>query len=70
VWSRDVDRPLRVARLIQAGTIWINDWATIHDEFEEGGFKQSGRGRLRGAAGLDDFLEYKHIAFRPGTIRR
>jgi acyl-CoA reductase-like NAD-dependent aldehyde dehydrogenase len=70
VWSRDVDRPLRVARLIQAGTIWINDWATIHDEFEEGGFKQSGRGRLRGAAGLDDFLEYKQIAFRPGTIRR
>jgi betaine-aldehyde dehydrogenase len=63
VWSRDVDRPLRVARLLQAGTVWINDWASIHDEFEEGGFKQSGRGRLRGQAGLDDFLECKHIAF-------
>ncbi|RYE80698.1 MAG: hypothetical protein EOP19_18710, partial [Hyphomicrobiales bacterium] len=23
-----------------------NDWAAIHDEFEEGGFKQSGLGRL------------------------
>ncbi len=68
VWSRDVDRPLRVARALQAGTIWINDWASIHDEFEEGGFKQSGRGRLRGHAGLDDFLECKHIAFKPGTI--
>ena len=51
VWSRDVDRPLRVARVLEAGTIWINDWANIHDEFEEGGFKQSGRGRLRGHAG-------------------
>jgi acyl-CoA reductase-like NAD-dependent aldehyde dehydrogenase len=70
VWSRDVDRPLRVARALQAGTVWINDWASIHDAFEEGGFKQSGRGRLRGAAGLDDFLEWKHIAFRPGTIPR
>src|SRR5262245_39361594 len=70
VWSRDVDRPLRVARALQAGTVWINDWATIHDEFEEGGFKQSGRGRLRGQAGLDDFLECKHIAFKPGTIKR
>lgn len=70
VWSRDVDRPLRVARALQAGTVWINDWASIHDEFEEGGFKQSGRGRLRGHAGLDDFLECKHIAFRPGTIGR
>ena len=70
VWSRDVDRPLRVARVLQAGTVWINDWASIHDQFEEGGFKQSGRGRLRGQAGLDDFLECKHIAFKPGTIKR
>jgi acyl-CoA reductase-like NAD-dependent aldehyde dehydrogenase len=69
-WSRDVDRPLRVARALEAGTVWINDWASIHDEFEEGGFKQSGRGRLRGQAGLDDFLECKHIAFKPGAIRR
>ncbi len=70
VWSRDVDRPLRVARVLQHGTVWINDWANMHDEFEEGGFKQSGRGRLRGQAGLDDFLECKHIAFKPGTIKR
>jgi len=70
VWSRDVDRPLRVARALEAGTIWINDWASIHDEFEEGGFKQSGRGRLRGQSGLDDFLECKHIAFKPGKIKR
>jgi acyl-CoA reductase-like NAD-dependent aldehyde dehydrogenase len=70
VWSRDVDRPLRVARALQAGTVWINDWASIHDQFEEGGFKQSGRGRLRGQSGLDDFLECKHIAFRPGAVAR
>jgi len=70
VWSRDIDRPLRVARALQAGTVWINDWANIRDEFEEGGFKQSGRGRLRGQAGLDDFLEYKQIALKPGTIQR
>ena len=69
VWSRDVDRPLRVARVLQHGTVWINDWANIHDEFEAGGFKQSGRGRLRGQAGLDDFLECKHIAFKPGAIK-
>jgi betaine-aldehyde dehydrogenase len=25
IWTRDVDRPLRVAREIDAGTIWIND---------------------------------------------
>jgi acyl-CoA reductase-like NAD-dependent aldehyde dehydrogenase len=48
----------------------FNDWANIHDAFEEGGFKQSGRGRLRGHAGLDDFLECKHVAFKPGTNGR
>lgn len=67
VWTRDVDRPLRIARELEAGTIWINDWAAVRDEFEEGGFKQSGRGRLRGLASLDDFVEYKHIVLQPGV---
>src|SRR5215510_376605 len=35
IWTRDVDRPLRVAREIAAGTVWINDWAVVRDEFEE-----------------------------------
>jgi betaine-aldehyde dehydrogenase len=68
VWTRDVDRPLRVARELEAGTVWVNDWVQMRDEFEEGGYKQSGRGRLRGLAALDDFLEYKHIVLQPGII--
>jgi hypothetical protein len=35
-------------------------------ESEEGGFKGSGQGRMRGVAVIDDFIEYKHIAFAPG----
>ena len=61
VWSTDVDRPLRVARQIEAGTIWINNWAVVHDETEEGGYKQSGLGRLNGMSALDDFVEYRTI---------
>jgi betaine-aldehyde dehydrogenase len=68
IWTRDVDRPMRVARELDVGTIWINDWAVVWDEFEEGGFKRSGNGRLNGLAAIDEFLEYKHIAFNPGTI--
>jgi betaine-aldehyde dehydrogenase len=67
IWSRDPDRPLRLARDLQVGTVWINDWAAIHDEFEEGGFKQSGVGRLNGLASLHDFQEVKHIAFKAAT---
>jgi betaine-aldehyde dehydrogenase len=61
VWSRDIDRPLRVARQIEAGTVWINNWAIVYDETEEGGYKQSGLGRLNGVAALDDFVEHRTI---------
>src|ERR1700681_3574341 len=68
VWTRDLDRPLRVAQALEAGTVWINDWAKVYDSTEEGGFKQSGLGRLNGLAALDDFVEFKHIALRPGLV--
>ncbi|MBE9583279.1 aldehyde dehydrogenase family protein [Mucilaginibacter sp. JRF] len=61
VWSPHVDLPLRVSRKLDAGTVWINNWARIHDEFEEGGFKMSGLGRLNGLAAIHDFIQYKHI---------
>jgi len=62
VWSRDVDTPVRVARRLDAGLISINSWANLAVEFEEGGFKSSGLGRLGGVASIEDFIEYKQIA--------
>ncbi|WP_414447948.1 aldehyde dehydrogenase family protein [Burkholderia sp. 22PA0099] len=61
VWSRDVDRPVRVSRRLEAGFISINGWANIAVEFEEGGYKSSGLGRLGGVASLEDFVERKQI---------
>ena len=61
IWSTGVDRPLRIARQIEAGTVWINNWAVVYDESEEGGFKQSGIGRLNGMAAIEDFVEYRTI---------
>lgn len=61
VWSRDADRPIRVARQLDAGLVSINSWANLTVEFEEGGFKSSGIGRLGGVASIEDFLEYKQI---------
>nr|WP_213958914.1 aldehyde dehydrogenase family protein [Variovorax sp. dw_954] len=62
VWSRDVDRPMRVARRLEAGLISINSWANLAVEIEEGGFKYSGMGRLGGPSAMDDFLETKQIS--------
>jgi betaine-aldehyde dehydrogenase len=61
IWSTNIDRPLRIARQLDAGTVWINNWAVVYDETEEGGYKQSGVGRLNGVAALDDFLEHRTI---------
>jgi betaine-aldehyde dehydrogenase len=66
VWSQNVDRPLRIARQIEAGTVWINNWAVVYDETEEGGYKQSGVGRLNGVSALDDFIEYRTIIHEIG----
>ncbi len=61
IWSTNVDLPLRIARQIDAGTVWINNWAVVYDESEEGGYKQSGLGRLNGASAIEDFVEYRTI---------
>ncbi|MEU8898702.1 aldehyde dehydrogenase family protein [Nocardia sp. NPDC048505] len=61
IWTRDVDRPLRVGRRIDAGTVWTNTWGVIHDQMEEGGFKHSGVGRLNGTRALEEFQELKHL---------
>jgi betaine-aldehyde dehydrogenase len=62
IWSRDIDRPRRVGRQLRAGTVWTNTWALVVDQFEEGGFGQSGLGRLNGLRGLEEFQEYKTYA--------
>jgi betaine-aldehyde dehydrogenase len=59
IFTNDVSRSFRVSRAIKAGTVWTNTWASINDRFEEGGFKQSGIGRLRGTRGMEEFQEIK-----------
>lgn len=61
VWTNDGARSLRTSAAIQAGTVWTNDWAQIFDQFEEGGYKASGLGRLNGPGGLAEFQEVKHV---------
>lgn len=67
IWTSNVDRPWRVGQAISAGTVWINEWAVIYDEIEEGGHKQSGNGRLNGEAAMTPFTEFKHYTISPGV---
>jgi aldehyde dehydrogenase (NAD+) len=59
VHSRDHERALAVARRIRTGTFSINGGNYFWNDAPFGGFKQSGVGREKGVAGLEEFLESK-----------
>ncbi|MDQ6522452.1 aldehyde dehydrogenase family protein [Nocardioides sp. LHD-245] len=61
VWTADGQRGLRMADALEAGTVWLNAWALVLDQFEEGGVKQSGLGRLNGHRAMEEFQEVKHL---------
>jgi acyl-CoA reductase-like NAD-dependent aldehyde dehydrogenase len=62
VFSRDVQRALRVAAQIQSGICHINR-PTVYDEAQMpfGGVKGSGFGRFGGRAAIDEFTELRWI---------
>jgi acyl-CoA reductase-like NAD-dependent aldehyde dehydrogenase len=66
VWTRDINRALRVSRAIRAGTVWINDSQPVPAEAPFGGYKASGYGRELGASGIDAYLEEKHVYINLG----
>jgi betaine-aldehyde dehydrogenase len=61
VFTNDLNISNRVSRGLQVGTVWTNTWAAINDGFAEGGYKQSGVGRLRGPIAISEFQEAKTI---------
>jgi acyl-CoA reductase-like NAD-dependent aldehyde dehydrogenase len=61
VWTRDVKRAHRVARRLQAGTVWINTYRAITFNSPFGGYKESGFGRANGAEAVHAFLQTKSV---------
>ena len=45
VFSADLERAERVARQIDAGMVWVNDFVQSQHDVPWGGFKDSGYGR-------------------------
>jgi len=61
VWSEDIDAAMDVARQLESGTVWINDWHMVNALYPFGGFKQSGIGRELGPHALDEYTEEKFV---------
>jgi aldehyde dehydrogenase (NAD+) len=61
VWTDNLNRAMRMIRAIDAGTVWVNTYRVVSAMAPFGGFKESGFGKERGLAALEEFLQTKNV---------
>jgi acyl-CoA reductase-like NAD-dependent aldehyde dehydrogenase len=61
VWTRDIAKAHRVARRLQAGTVWVNTYNNYDPAAPFGGYKKSGYGRELGSTALDYYTQVKSV---------
>ncbi|MBI1851134.1 MAG: aldehyde dehydrogenase family protein [Planctomycetes bacterium] len=61
VWTRDIKKALRAAKMLRAGTVWVNTYNLYDPNLPFGGFKQSGFGRELGTQAIDLYTETKSV---------
>ncbi|MFZ4714094.1 MAG: aldehyde dehydrogenase family protein [Bacteriovoracaceae bacterium] len=61
VWSKDEAKAMKVAKSLEAGTVWINEYHLLNPGMPFGGYKESGFGREMGKEGIMSYLEVKHL---------
>ncbi|MBR0060957.1 MAG: aldehyde dehydrogenase family protein [Selenomonadaceae bacterium] len=61
VWTKDINRALRVARAIETGRMWINTYNELPAGAPFGGYKKSGIGRETHKLILNAYTQKKNI---------
>lgn len=61
VWTRDIGKAHRIARRLEAGTVWINTYNNYDPAAAFGGFKMSGYGRELSIHALDSYTQVKSV---------
>ena len=59
--TRDLARAHRVAAALEAGIVWVNDWAVLDPAMPFGGVGSSDYGRENGPEGLEPYLRTKSV---------
>ncbi len=61
VWTRDINRAMRVCRGIETGRMWVNTYNSIPAGAPFGGYKESGIGRETHKVILEHYTQMKNI---------
>jgi acyl-CoA reductase-like NAD-dependent aldehyde dehydrogenase len=61
VWSKDLDRASKIARRLEAGSVWINTHQEGNPYAPFGGFKESGIGSEWGREGLKSYCNMQSL---------
>lgn len=61
IWTRDYRAAYRLARRIEAGTVFINTYKQFSISTPFGGFKESGLGREKGRDGIRAYMRQKAL---------
>ena len=61
VWTQDISRAMRMIRALRSGVVWVNTYRAMAAQGPFGGVKNSGFGRVRGEAGINEFLTTKNV---------
>jgi acyl-CoA reductase-like NAD-dependent aldehyde dehydrogenase len=61
VWTRDINRALRVSRSVRTGRVWVNCYNQLPAHTPFGGYKKSGIGRETHKSILEAYTQKKNI---------
>ncbi len=61
VWTKDINRAIRVASAVESGRVWINSCSNVPAGIAFGGMKASGYGREINKCALDHYRQVKAI---------
>ena len=64
IWTKDIDRAMRLSKKIESGIIWVNTWMNRDLRTPFGGIKNSGVGREGGFEVLKFFTEAKNVCIQ------
>ena len=61
VWTRDIYKAMHASKVLQFGTVWVNDHLPLTSEMPHGGYKESGIGKDMSMYAFEDYTQIKHV---------